>query len=91
MIQSTILNSILSLPLTITSWTTAADFVVGSAVVDLQPHFIDSLGEVVILLDEGLDGEVSHHQLVKLLHELLALLAQQLLAGHHQGLQLGHL
>lgn len=91
MIQSTILNSILSLPLTITSWTTAAGFVVGRSVVDLQSHFIDSLGEVVILLDEGLDGEVSHHQLVQLLHEFLALLAQQLLAGHHQGLQLGHL
>lgn len=91
MIQSTILNSILSLPLTITSWTTAAGFVVCSSAVDLQSHFIDSLGEVVILLDEGLDGEVSHHQLVQLLHEFLALLAQQLLAGHHQGLQLGHL
>lgn len=91
MIQSTILNSILSLPLTITSWTTAAGFVAGNSVVDLQSHFIDSLGEVVILLDEGLDGEVSHHQLVQLLHEFLALLAQQLLAGHHQGLQLGHL
>ena len=86
MIQSTILNSILSLPLTITSWTTAAGFVVGNSVVDLHSHFIDSLGEVVILLDEGPDGEVSHHQLVQLLHEFLALLAQQLLAGHHQGL-----
>ena len=47
------------------------------------PHIIDGGSEVIILCYEVLDGHVSHHKFVQLLHKPLALLPKQLLAGHH--------
>ena len=56
-------------------------FVCGTTSVFVQSwsHFIDGRSELIILIDEVPDGDVSHHELVQLPHEPLALFTQQLL------------